>query len=237
MDGFSSPRLVPLAGQLRTYRSCGTDGGRDGASTAPPLLAKTIRARVTDRGVARPHRSVPPSPARFPFHFCSPSGHAKHKRRTQLPRLSATYTCGRRGASRRAAHPRPSRANHEGPAGGVPGRRAGAAAGVVARRRRRQRRSRAVVVVGRPRGEAPAEGGRVQVVRRGGKGQGVHPQGLPMDQGPLHRPRAPLLSTDPTAETYVRRPASGEVLPRRRDVNLFVTVRPSFFCCKFKGWC
>lgn len=97
MDGFSSPRLVPLAGQLRTYRSCGTDGGRDGASTAPPLLAKTIRARVTDRGVARPHRSVPPSPARFPFHFCSPSGHAKHKRRTQLSRLSATYTCGWRG--------------------------------------------------------------------------------------------------------------------------------------------
>ena len=75
----------------------------------------------------------------------------------------------------------------EGP-GGVPGRRRGGA------RRGVRRRRVVVVVVGRPGGEAPAAGGGVQGLRRGGQGQGVAPQRLPLDQGPLHRPRAPLLT-------------------------------------------
>jgi hypothetical protein len=40
------------------------------------------------------------------------------------------------------------------------------------------RRRGLVVVVGRPRGEATAEGSRVQGLRRGGQGQGVARQGI-----------------------------------------------------------
>lgn len=51
-----------------------------------------------------------------------------------------------------------------------------------------------VVAVG-PGDEAAAEGGRIQVVRGGGEGEGVHPQGAPLDQGQVlpHRPPLDIL--------------------------------------------
>ncbi|XP_066349056.1 uncharacterized protein [Miscanthus floridulus] len=95
MDGFSSPRLVPLAGSPATGSPAVNESqlrdGRGVHRSSTPATAKTIRER--DTGVARPQCSVPPSPARFPFHFCSPSGMPCQAQTTeQLSRLSATYT-------------------------------------------------------------------------------------------------------------------------------------------------
>lgn len=87
--------------------------------------------------------------------------------------------------------------HHEGP-GGVPGRRRRRRRGAAVVVARRRRGAPVVVVVGRPGGEAAAEGGPVQGLRRGGQREGVAPQGVPLDQGPLHRPRPPPLLTSLT---------------------------------------
>lgn len=117
---------------------------------------------------------------------------------------------------------------HEG-SRGVPGR-FGAAA-----RRRREDGGLVVgdaVVVRRPGGEAPAEGGGVQGLRRRGQGQGVTPPGVPVDQGPLRPP----LVTHRTAAGHLTAatarstgdPILCEVLSRYVNHAILTLVKPRF---------